>query len=260
MEVFKLLPKTNCKKCNKPTCLAFAAQVFQGRVFLHECPYIDEKLIKKYGDKRNSLESEVDLEYQKRLALLKNQLIKIDLKKKAPELGGKFNNGRLTLKILGKDFSVDQKGNISTDIHVNRWITPPIYSYIIHSKGLPLSGQWVSFRELESSPDWHLFFNHQCVKALKELADTHTEFFENILTLFNGKKVKKHFDSDISLVIYPFPKLPILICYNKPEDGLTSTLNLFFDSTTDKNIHTKDLYILCNGFAVMLKKISITHG
>jgi len=32
MDVFKLLPKTNCRKCNKPTCLAFAAAVFKGQI------------------------------------------------------------------------------------------------------------------------------------------------------------------------------------------------------------------------------------
>ncbi len=54
MDVFKLLPQTNCRKCNKPTCLAFAAAVFQGQVSLSECPFIDENTIKTYGDKNES--------------------------------------------------------------------------------------------------------------------------------------------------------------------------------------------------------------
>ena len=45
MEVFKLLEKTNCKKCNKPTCLAFAAAVFQGQALLSDCPFIDKKIL-----------------------------------------------------------------------------------------------------------------------------------------------------------------------------------------------------------------------
>jgi CO dehydrogenase/acetyl-CoA synthase gamma subunit (corrinoid Fe-S protein) len=39
MDVFKLLEKTNCRKCNKPTCLAFEAAVFQGQIALSECPF-----------------------------------------------------------------------------------------------------------------------------------------------------------------------------------------------------------------------------
>lgn len=38
LEIFKLLPKTNCKKCGMPTCLAFAMQLAQKRAKLDDCP------------------------------------------------------------------------------------------------------------------------------------------------------------------------------------------------------------------------------
>ena len=260
MEVFKLLEKTNCQKCNMKTCLAFAASVCQGQTLLSDCPFVDAKSIKKYGNKKNIFEPKTDQEYQKHLDLLKEKLSKIDLLAKAEKVGGSFKNGKLTIKILGKDFSVDGKGNISTDIHVNSWVTPVVYNYIINSAGLPLSGKWVSFRELKKAVDWHRFFNHQCIKTLKEIADSYTNFFEDIIKLFNGKQVKNHYESDIALVIYPLPKFPILICYNKPEDGLGSSLNLFFDSTADQNLNVQDIYMIGTGLAKMFEKLAHTHG
>ncbi|MBT8356207.1 MAG: Fe-S cluster protein, partial [Deltaproteobacteria bacterium] len=50
MEIFKLLDKSNCKECNKPTCLAFAAAVFQGQKRLNECPHLDREAIGKYDE------------------------------------------------------------------------------------------------------------------------------------------------------------------------------------------------------------------
>ena len=38
LDIFKLLPKTNCKKCGMPTCLAFAMQLAQKRAKLDDCP------------------------------------------------------------------------------------------------------------------------------------------------------------------------------------------------------------------------------
>ena len=32
LDIFKLLPKTNCKKCGSPTCMAFAMKVAQGGI------------------------------------------------------------------------------------------------------------------------------------------------------------------------------------------------------------------------------------
>jgi acetyl-CoA decarbonylase/synthase complex subunit gamma len=38
LDIFKLLPKTNCKKCGQPTCLAFAMALAQKKVSLDQCP------------------------------------------------------------------------------------------------------------------------------------------------------------------------------------------------------------------------------
>jgi len=43
IEIFKLLPKTNCGECRVPTCLAFAMNLAAGRVELSACPYISEE-------------------------------------------------------------------------------------------------------------------------------------------------------------------------------------------------------------------------
>ncbi len=260
MDVFKLLPKTNCRKCNKPTCLAFAAAVFQGQVSLSECPYIDQDTLNTYGDKNEKKESPFEQDYLKAINQLKENIKQTDLESRAGVLGGKFSKGRLTLKIMGKDFSVDANGEVSTDIHVNRWITPPVFNYILSCKGLALTETWVPFRELETAKDWSRFFEHQSVKLLKKVADSSPNFFENIIELFNGEQVQNHYAADIALIIKPLPRLPILICYNNPEDGLESDLNLFFDTTADKNLPIENIYGLTTGLANMFKKLTATHG
>ena len=43
IEIYKRLPKTNCKKCGFPTCLAFAMKVAQKQVDISLCPYLSEE-------------------------------------------------------------------------------------------------------------------------------------------------------------------------------------------------------------------------
>ncbi|MDD5082262.1 MAG: acetyl-CoA decarbonylase/synthase complex subunit gamma [Dehalococcoidales bacterium] len=43
IEIFKSLPKTNCKECGVPTCLAFAMSLAAGKADLSACPYISEE-------------------------------------------------------------------------------------------------------------------------------------------------------------------------------------------------------------------------
>jgi len=42
MDIFKLLPKTNCQECGVPTCLAFAMKLAAGQAELASCPYVSE--------------------------------------------------------------------------------------------------------------------------------------------------------------------------------------------------------------------------
>jgi len=41
LDVYKLLPKTNCKKCGYPTCLAFAMKLATGKAEVEACPDLD---------------------------------------------------------------------------------------------------------------------------------------------------------------------------------------------------------------------------
>ena len=43
IEIFKLLPKTNCGECGVPTCLAFAMSLASGKAELTACPHVTEE-------------------------------------------------------------------------------------------------------------------------------------------------------------------------------------------------------------------------
>lgn len=47
IQIFKLLPKTNCGECGVPTCLAFAMNLASGKAELEKCPYVSEEAKEK---------------------------------------------------------------------------------------------------------------------------------------------------------------------------------------------------------------------
>ena len=50
IEIFKLLPKTNCKECGEPTCLAFAMKLAAGKAELSACPTVSEEAKAKLSE------------------------------------------------------------------------------------------------------------------------------------------------------------------------------------------------------------------
>ena len=259
MEIFQLLDKSNCRECGEKTCLAFAGAVFQGKRKSEECPKLDREIIERFsgGDQNQNHGFQEGADY---LEELKNEIAAADLAEAAEKVGAKFSNGKLTLKVLGKDFSVDKKGNLSADIHINPWVAVPFLNHVLYGKGLPVSGNWVSFRELKDGKERYPLFQKRCEHAMKRVADIYTDLFDDMVHIFSGKQVEKQFKSDISVVLHPLPAVPVMICYWLPEDGLESNLNVFFDETADKNLDVSSVFSLGVGLAQMFGKIALRHG
>jgi len=259
MDIFRLLDKSNCRKCNKPTCLAFAAAVFQGQRRLGECPQLDPDIVAQCEDapiRHMSIEDE----QAGLVAQLKAKIAALDLGAAARRLKAPYAKGALTINCMGKDIRVDTRGNISTDIHVHAWIMIPLFNYIIAGAGCPPSGKWLPFRELSGGKNGYRLFEQRCEKPLKRIADSYPTLFEDMIRLFNGKPVDGHFAADISLVLHPLPKVPLLICYWKPEDGFGSDLHVFFDAAAEENLNIESLSALGTGLVVMFEKIALRHG
>ena len=259
MEIFKLLDKSNCMQCNEKTCLAFAGAVFTGKKQFDQCPHLDRNIIEQHSEKTGrkiSLEDDRDESLEK----LKRKITTIDLASSAKRLGAGYSDDKLTIKILGKDFSVDSNGNLSSDIHIHAWVAIPALNYIIQGGGVPVSRKWVPLRELKNGRTWYRLFEQRCEKPLKRVADIYTDLFQDMLDIFNGRQVENHYASDISLVLHPLPRVPILICYWKPEDGFESSLNIFFDSTAEDNLNIESIYALGAGLVTMFEKIALRHG
>lgn len=258
MDLLKLLDRSNCKKCGLPTCLAFAVAVFKGEKQLGECPALDGEIVERYSgtiEKRNPLEDRVD----DALKEMKKRIAETDLAAAAERLGAEFADGKLTLLCLGKRFSVDTNGNIMTEIHVHNWIVGPVYNYILNGAGADPTGDWVKFRDLKGGRERYGLFAQRCEKPCKKIADANPNLFDDLIRVFNGRQVENHYESDVSLVLHPLPKLPILICYWKPDGELESDLNIFFDSTADRNLDTESIHYLASGLVLMFEKLFLKH-
>ena len=45
LDIFKLTPKTNCKDCGNPTCMAFAMKVASGALPIEKCPHMSSEAL-----------------------------------------------------------------------------------------------------------------------------------------------------------------------------------------------------------------------
>lgn len=259
LEIYKILDKSNCKRCMLPSCLAFAAAVIGGQKKLNDCPSLSEEN-KQLLSVNLVQRGTGDAVQPKFISKLLRQVETLDFVSVADLVGGVCGKQGdvLTIRSLGKDFHVNRHGVVRSECHIIPWVEAPLLSYICNPDHRQITGSWISFREINGGIEWRGLFRSRCETPLRALADRYPDLLADIVELFLGKEVDG-FDADIALVLHPFPHVPILICYQAPDGDIESELNIFFDECCGVNLHVKSLYTLCAGLVKMFEQIARNH-
>jgi DNA-binding CsgD family transcriptional regulator len=149
LDIYKLLPQTNCKECGYPTCMAFAAALSKSETTPDICPYFSEPISESATfpvfDKNGNLEAtiriEIDtakrdlsLERQKRhIERIEKKLIDLEQEKKALTEDARAN---IQTDLTGRELEVLRriaKGETNTEISEHLFISPhTVKSHVIH--------------------------------------------------------------------------------------------------------------------------------
>lgn len=245
--------------CGEKTCLAFSGAVFTGAKKIEACPRLDSKTILRFSEPDGTGNRNEEM-LESYLKSLTNQAVKLDFEKTAKRIGAENVKDVLTLRVLGKSFGLNKEGRFLTDLHIIPWVIIPLLEYICHCKGCEVENEWISYREIPGGREKYNLFKKRGEEVLKRLGDQYTDFFGDIVQMFDGKRVAEQFQSDISVVLHPLPLVPVMICYWQPEEGMESKLNLYFDKSVGENLGADQLFYLGTGFAQMLEKLSAHHG
>ncbi len=257
LELYRHLPQTNCGRCLLPSCLAFAAGLVAGSKKPGDCPFLSESLQEQLTE-RLQPRSKLEPDQAQFLNRLEEKIRTIDFAKVAPRIGATCNDGQLVIHSMGKNFFIDQQGQLRSECHIIPWVKAPLLSYVTNATHQEIAGEWITFRELKGGIDWQGLFTSRCERPLQQLADEHPGLLGDIIDLFMGRQTEA-FDADIALVLHPLPHFPILICYQAAEEDMESKLTIFFDACCGVNLHIKSTYTLCAGLVQMFDKISKLH-
>ncbi len=259
MEIFSVLDKSNCRECGEKTCLAFAGAVYLGKRRIEECPHLGREEIARFSQETGQPHRSED-ELDVYIAKMMQQVVNLDFQDVAGRIGARVNGDVLLVPMLGKNFGIHRNGTFITDLHINPWVVSPLLDYVLKCKGVPVTGEWISFREIAGGKEKYALFKKRGEDVLKQLGDKYPDFFNDIVHMFSGKSVEERFESDVSVVLSPFPLVPVMICYWQPEEGLASSLNVFFDKSVDDNLGIDAAFFLGTGMAQMLEKLAEHHA
>ncbi len=258
LEIYRALAKNNCGRCQLPSCLAFAAAAASGQKNLADCPLLDAAARERLAACIAGGPEQELYKFTKDLSQLERLAAGLDFAAAAPRIGGIFRDGRLVISSLGKEFAVDQQGQVHSECHLIPWVKAPLLAYAASPEHQNVTGCWLNFRALPGCMERRNLFASRCERLLKELADQHPGLLRDLAELFQGEEAAG-FAADTALILRPLPHFPLLICWQAPEDELDSSLNILFDECCGVNLPAQMTLSLCIGLVQMFSRIAALH-
>ena len=131
------------------------------------------------------------------------------------------------------------------------WLQILILHYIIYAKGTPLTGEQISFKQLEGGLAYYPAFRKRTVVPLLNVFGSNLEDFVNAGIMIGGIR-----DSygDYSLTFYVFPRISISFVFWRGDKEFPPEGSMIFDSSITDYLTTEDVAVLCNMIAVMMIK------
>lgn len=140
IDVYMLLPKTNCKECGFDNCMAFAAKVVNREINIKDCPPLLTKQFKK--------------QYQQLSEMLKPAVkeITIGTREKAVKIGGKLVMYRHEFAYFNPTpIAIDVTDEMSEGEIVNRVKQTEEFSYVYIGQTLKLN--MIAIRSTSNDPE-----------------------------------------------------------------------------------------------------------
>jgi hypothetical protein len=256
VEIYKLLPKTNCGACGVQSCFGFAAKVAANLASIAECPGLSdaarEALLAEEGSRTDS----PGTVYEQALNALKEKSKAVDFRKAAALLGGELaGTDSMELIFLNEKYQITKEKILdAAGKEARPWISILIYNHICMPAPPAPSGEWITFSSVPAS--------HAKDKAwaghVEEVIAGH--FSGNVKGLraackrMGGVTVEVKGNYDAAFEFRFFPRYPVLLLFSDalPEENFPAQCTLLLDRNAPRYLDIESTVVLGEEFAARL--------
>ncbi len=258
-----VLPKTNCKDCGFPTCLAFAGMVVSEQHPLANCPHIASEVLER-------CQGELDEQYasgkwlkrdmaQDALEWAKERAASMRIEDLPERIGGKLirinDHSALELPYF-TDAIIITKENIAkkNGSDLTRWEKVFIYNHMAQGgRSLP-TGQWKGFKEFPNTVSKIKSMVEHVEKPLVAKYSGKLDTLRTAAIRIGGKdQTGKSESADLAILFEPLPRIPVTLLFWDQEEGFEARAKLLFDETIVEHLDIESIVFLSERLEQLLR-------
>lgn len=250
----KILPKTNCKECGFPTCLAFAGMVVSQKHPLENCPHIA-------GDVLKAAQKELEEQYkegkwlQKDMAAealewAKKQAASMNFDDISMRIGARLEiidgTATLVLPCFNKTLYITEEAVKDDHGHpLEKNDQTFVYIHMAQGGLRKPTGNLKSFKEFPNTVSKIISMQDHVETPLKNAFAGKMGLLETACRAIGGKNVAADFDSgDLAFEFKAFPKVPVTLLFWESEEGFEADVKLLFDETAVEHLDIESIMFL----------------
>ncbi len=256
VEIYKLLPKTNCGKCGLPSCFGFAAKLATHQASPDDCPSITGVVREALREADHGQGGSPGTVYEQALLSLQPKIQALDFNKTARLFGARISGpDRLELAFLNENYVVTKDKILDPAGKEPRpWISILIYNHLCMPGAPAPTGEWITFGSIPASHAKDKAWAGHVEEVIAKHFSGNVSALKTACERLGGKKADAPGNHDAACAFRFFPHYPALLLFSDavPEEDFPAQCRLLLDSTAPRYLDIESIVVLGEEFATRL--------
>jgi hypothetical protein len=256
VEIYRLLPKTNCGKCGTTSCMGFAAKLASRQASPDDCPTMTRAAREAIREADKEPHESPGTVYEQVLESLRPKIRALDFQKTARLFGARtMDPDTLEIVFLTDIFRVTKdKITDASGREPRPWISILVYNHLCMPEPPAPAGEWITFSSVPAS---HAKDKAWAGHVEEEIAN---HFAGNVIGLkaacerLGGIPATVPGSHDAAYEFRFFPHYPVLLLFDDAvaEENFPVQCRMLLDKTAPKYLDIESIVVLGEEFASRL--------
>lgn len=256
VDIYKLLPKTNCGTCGTPTCFGFATKVAARMASINACSNLSPEAKTELAAEMEQLQSSRGTVYEQALVSLRPKIAALDFGRVAKDHGADLvDPDRMTISFLNDDYTVTRERIIGfAGAEPTAFISILIYNHLSMPDPPAPAGEWITFSSVPASHAKDKAWAGHVEEVIAKRFAGNIEELIKACTRMGGVRAEVKGSHDAAFLFHFFPRYPALLLFYDavPDEDFPAQCKLLLDKTVDKYLDIESIVVLGEVFAERL--------
>ncbi len=254
VEIYKLLPKTNCGKCGLPSCFGFAAKLASRQASPDECVNMTPEARAALHDADANRADSPGTVYEQVLESLQPKIQALNFEKTALQFGAKLTRpDALEITFLNETYRVTKEKvtSAASGREPRPWISILIYNHLCMPDPPKPAGEWITFGFIPAShAKDKAWVGHVEEEIAKHFAGN-VEGLKSACERLGGRPSVVPGNHDAAFEFRFFPHYPVLLLFYDalPEENFPAQCRMLLDKTAPSYLDIESIVVLGEEFA-----------